>query len=103
MSRLGFDEGWISKVMTCVMSVSYTVLVNGQPSQKIIPTRGLQQGDPISPYLYLICVEGLNSLLHDVERTLKIKGVKVARSSPIINHIFFADNSITFCIAFLGD
>lgn len=103
MSLLGFDEGWISKVMTCVMSVSYVVLVNDQPNQKIIPSKGLHQGDPISPYLYLFCAEGLSTLLHNVERTFKIKGVKMARSSLTINHLFFTDDSIIFCRATLGD
>lgn len=67
MRRLGLDDRWVSKVMTCVTTVSYTVLVNGQPDQKITPTRGIRRGDPIFPYLYLICVESLCTLLHDVE------------------------------------
>lgn len=49
MHRLGFNENWISKIMTCVKTVSYLVFVNGQPSFKFIPTKGLHQRDPISP------------------------------------------------------
>lgn len=60
--KLGFNEVWISKIMTCVTIVSYSVLANGQPSQVLTPTKGVRQGDLISPYLYLICVECLSSL-----------------------------------------
>lgn len=89
--------------MICVTTVTYVVLVNDQPGQKITPTRGLRQGNLISPYLYLICAEGLNILLHDAESSLKINGIKVARSIPRINHIFFADNNIIFCSASTND
>lgn len=72
IKRLGFDDRCITKIMTYVTLVSYAILVNGQPSDKIVPTRGLYQGDLISPYLYLICVEGLSTLIHNTERASKI-------------------------------
>jgi hypothetical protein len=52
MRRLGFDERWIHLVMSCVRSVQYSIVVNGNPVGNIHPTRGIQQGDPISPYLF---------------------------------------------------
>lgn len=63
MCKLGFNKDWISQIMTCVKTVSYLVLVNGQPGATFSPSRGLRQGDLISLYFYLICAEGLNSLL----------------------------------------
>ena len=65
MGKLGFHDRWISLVMRCVSFVSYTVPINCQPCGHIVPTRGLRQGDPLSPYLFLICVEGLSTLLHE--------------------------------------
>lgn len=99
MKKLGFNEIWISRVMTCVKSVSYVVLVNGQPGPVFFPTRGLIQGNPISPFLYLICTKGLSSLLDAVDFSEKLKGFKVVRGSLSINHIFFADENIAFCRA----
>lgn len=99
MKKLGFNDVWISRVMTCVSTASYAVLVNGSPRSKIVPTRGLRQGDPLSPYLYLICAEGLSCLQKEAEMDSKIKGVKEARCNPFINHLFFVDDSLIFCRA----
>ena len=51
MRRLGFAENWISLVMTCVNTVSYSILINGEPHGHIVPTRGLRQGDPFIPVI----------------------------------------------------
>ena len=65
MRKMGFNEGWISLVMRCISSVSYSVIINGETFGNIVPFRGLRQGDPLSPYLFLLCVEGLSTLLHE--------------------------------------
>lgn len=96
MLKLGFDEVWISRIMTCVTNISYFVRINGQPCSMIRPSRGLHQGDPIFLYRYLIFAEGLSSLLNEAEKAHKIWGVKVARNSPSINYLYFVDGSIAF-------
>ena len=60
--RMGFREDWVALIMECITTVSYSILVNGEPKGLIKPTRGLRQGDPLSPYLFLFCVEGLNAV-----------------------------------------
>lgn len=99
MRKLGFAERWITLIMSCVRIVSYSVLINGSPQGHIIPTRGLRQGDPLSPYLFLLCAEGLSSLLSSAEREGHITGMAIVRGGPQLSHLFFADDSLLFCCA----
>ena len=99
MRKMGFHEKWISLIMMCVTTVSFSVLINNEPKGKIIPTRGLRQGDPISPYLFLLCAEGLSAMLKREERVGHIKGVAVSKGAPRISHLLFVDDSIVFCRA----
>ena len=88
MRRLGFHEKWIELMMMCVSTVSYSILINGEPKGKIVPSKGLRQGDPISTYLFLLCVEGLSAMLKKEVRDGNIKGVAVSRGVPSISHCY---------------
>lgn len=65
--KLGFHNQWVDNVMKCVTFVSYSVLFNWEPLDSFQPTRGLRQGDPISPYLFFICVEALTCAIKHEE------------------------------------
>jgi hypothetical protein len=94
MERLNFCNPFIELVMKCVSTVTYRFKVNGQLSEPIIPGRGLRQGDPISPYLFLLCAEGFSGLLHQAENDGSIKGIRLAPTAPVVNHLLFADDSL---------
>ena len=68
MENMGFHPTWIGWIMECIQLVTYSILVNGEPEGHIIPSRGIRQGDPLFPYLFLLCLEGLNELIqHSVD------------------------------------
>lgn len=83
-------------MMRCVSTVSYDICFNGTILGPITPKRGLRQGDPLSPYLFLFCVEGLSNLLDNAEEEGKI-----SPTAPEISHFLFADDSFLFSKASL--
>lgn len=99
MRYMGFNELWIGWIMECVKSVSFSILVNGVPHGFIKPERGLRQGDPLSPYLFILCNEILSHLFEQAATTKRLKGMKINSSAPTINHILFADDALFFCHA----
>ena len=96
MRKMGFSESWISLVMMCVTTVSCEVLINGEPKGKIKPSSGLRQADPISPYLFLLCAEGLSMIIKKKEAVGQLRGVGVSKQAPLVSHLFFANDSIIF-------
>ena len=99
MERLGFAPRWINLIMQCVSTISYLVLINRVAYGNITPTRGFCQGDPLSPYLFLLCVEGLSALIHEAACNNQISGISICRGCLIITHLFFANDSLLFCKA----
>ncbi|XP_019085342.1 PREDICTED: uncharacterized protein LOC104748447 [Camelina sativa] len=97
LEKLGFSERWISWISACVSSVSYSFLINGSPQGQVIPSRGLRQGDPLSPYLFILCTEVLSGLCVKAQDQGILSGIKVSRASPPVNHLLFADDTMFFC------
>lgn len=97
MVRFGFHPTWVHWIMECVSSVSYSYLINGGAHGCVVPSRGIRQGDPLSPYLFILCSEVLSGLCSKALEQGKLCGIKVARNSPPLNHLLFADDTMFFC------
>lgn len=99
MIKMGFPATWIDRVMHCVTTVKYSFVINGEASEVVVPKRGLRQGDPLSPYLFLLCVEGLGTLIKKAHYDKLIHGISISRNAPVKSHLLFADDSMVFAPA----
>ncbi|CAN0919033.1 LINE-1 reverse transcriptase homolog [Linum grandiflorum] len=96
MRKMGFSETWIRWMMLFVRSVRYEVVVNNNRFGQIQPRRGLRQGCPLSPFLFILCTEGLTAMLRKASLNGTIHGFRVCRQAPPISHLLFADDSVFF-------
>lgn len=99
MKRMRFNQKWIDVIMRCVSTVSYALIINGLPQKPFHPSRGIRQGDPLSPYIFILCVEALSYLIQNAETSRAIIGIPIARNQVHISHTFFVDDSLLFCKA----
>lgn len=96
LTALGFPNRFTKLVMQCVKTATFSILVNGSPKGPIIPSRRLCKGESLSPYLFLLCMEGLVSLLKEAAHNGCLAGIRVCRGAPSANHLLFTNNSLIF-------
>ena len=99
MEKLGFYEKWICLIMHCITIISNSIIINGSAYGCITPSRGLWQGDPLSPYLFLICAEAFSSLIHNATRSKEFNGISIYRGCPYVTCLFFTNDNLLFCKA----
>lgn len=93
----GFPQRLTNLLLYCVKIASFLVLINGVPNGPIVPSRGLRERDPLSPYLLLLCTEGLVSLLKNAAPNCTLVSIKVCRRAPQLKHLLFTEDSLVFC------
>jgi len=96
MVKMGFYSRWIGLIMECVRTILYSILVNGEPKGLINPTRGIRQGDLLSPFLFLLCTKGLHGLITKAARAKEINGFSLCKRGLKLTHIFFANDNLLF-------
>ncbi|KAL0885155.1 hypothetical protein Bca101_009137 [Brassica carinata] len=94
--RFGFALSLTNLIMQCVSSVTYSFLVNDSVHGRVVPSRGIRQGDPLSPYLFILCGEVLSGLCKRAQNSGHLSGLKVAKAAPRLNHLLFADDTMFF-------
>jgi len=97
LNKMGFHAKWIKWVQGCLESATVSVLVNGCPTEEFRPTRGLRQGDPLAPFLFLIVVEGLAGLVRSALKENPIRGVRVGKAEVECCMLQFADDTLLMC------
>ena len=102
MQKMGFGEKWIGWIKWCISTASFSVLINGTSKGCFQSSRGLRQGDPLSPYLFVIAMEVFSSFLKRVVDGGFMSGCKVKGRNGEgvqISHLLFADDTLVFCQA----
>jgi hypothetical protein len=99
LSKLGFHPTWINWIRICVTSPSFSILINGSHFGLFNTARGLRQGDPLSPFLFILGIEVISHLLLRQESLDLLKGIEIARNCSPITHFLFANDLILFAKA----
>ncbi|RVW24309.1 LINE-1 reverse transcriptase-like [Vitis vinifera] len=102
LQKMGFGQKWLGWMWSCISSARFSVLVNGVPAGFFPSTKGLRQGDPLSPYLFVMGMEVLGILLRRAVEGGFLSGCSIregGESALNISHLFFADDTIIFCEA----
>lgn len=96
MLKMGFCAKWVSLIMQCISTVTFSVKINGEPTPFFNPSRGLKQGDPLSPYLFILISNVLTWLMKKAIIEGSIKGTQLNRFCPKLSRLLFADDVIFF-------
>ena len=94
--QMNFPPQWRMWISSCVSSAEACVLLNGSPSHPFKLQRGLRQGDPLSPFLFVLVVEVLNLMIEKATSMQHWSGISVCNNGPILTHLQFADDTILF-------
>ena len=102
MERMGFGKRWWQWIKCCVSSAHFSILLNGSSKGYFKSSRGLRQGNPLSPMPFVIVAEALNTLLERAKQMQLILGFAIEGSFLEVTHLQFADDTIIFCDASLN-
>lgn len=96
LHKLGFSLAWITLIMNCVRSVSLSLLINGKPSKTFSPSRGLRQGDPLSPFLFILISVILSTIVKKACMTWQLSPISLSHYGPSVSHLLFVDDTLIF-------
>ncbi len=97
LQRLGFHNKWITWIRGCMESTTVSVLVNGSPTEEFKPSRGVRQGDPLAPFLFLVITEGLTGIVRQSLKARLLTGLKFGRDEIELSILQFADDTVFLC------
>ncbi|KAK3217682.1 hypothetical protein Dsin_011652 [Dipteronia sinensis] len=100
--KMGFSLRWMELVHDCISLSTLGFVINGKVLGEVVPSGGLRQRCPLSPYLFLMCAESLSCLIKNSEKDGKLLGFRCCRTSPLVSHLFFSDHKLLFYKATVG-
>eukprot|EP00253_Pinus_taeda_P008598 PITA_08598 len=95
LHAFGFDSAWIRWVNSLISSAFFSILINGIPTTTFQASRGIRQGDPLSPFLFIIMAEGLGRCIKNAIQTQELKGITL-HQAPTVSHQQFVDDNMIF-------
>ncbi|KAJ0622431.1 putative RNA-directed DNA polymerase [Helianthus annuus] len=98
MAQMNFPSQWRSWVMATLVSARASVLVNGSPTMEFVCSPGLRQGDPLSPFLFVIAMEALSGIMKTAGSIGLFNGLRCTSNGPYISHFLYADD-----VMFIGE
>lgn len=102
LHEIGLPNNYIELVWHCISTPCMRVIWNGEALDEFSPTRGISQGNPVSPYLFVLCIEGLSQLIQlATDQGFQKKPICLARGGPNLSHVMFADDLVLFSEASL--
>jgi hypothetical protein len=99
LEAFGFSQHWISWIVSLFSTTSYSLLINGAPAKPFWPTRGIRQGDPLSPFLFIMMMEGLSRSIKSTTATGEITSITPFKNCPTSTHQQFMDDTLLHGIA----
>ena len=93
---MNFPNYWIQKLMQCIITVSYKVIVNGEHTPEFSPNKGVKQGDPLSLYIFILCLNVLSCTLNTRKLHKQMQGIKVSKYVISVYHLLYVDALLLF-------
>lgn len=92
----GFSPHFCALIRECISTTSFSVLLNGAPFGLFNASRGIRQGDPLSPSLFIVLFDLLSRILSKAETEGQLHGIKVSATGPSISHLMYADDLVIY-------
>nr|DAD35521.1 TPA_asm: hypothetical protein HUJ06_006161 [Nelumbo nucifera] len=96
LDKLGINSHWQGLIQSCISSVEFAFKINGTQRGKVKPCRGIRQGDPLPPYIFILAVQALSLIIQDSVQNGRLHPLRFKRSGMSISHMFYTDDCLLF-------